>query len=122
MRSWLGAVTAALVVAWRGAGAPGPRVPPTAPSALAGPSRAGALARHLVAEMTFPPGTKPFPPRSLPRSMRNPGAPAGEGWVRAERVLLAPVKPPAAWAVVQAHAPFNEPGAMGPAAVNGLAG
>jgi hypothetical protein len=72
--------------------------------------------------MTFPPGTRPFPPRSLPRAMRNPGPPAGQGWVRAERVLLAPVKPAAAWAVVQAHAPFNEPGAMGPAAVNGLAG
>jgi hypothetical protein len=35
-------------------------------------------------------------------------------------VLLAPVKPAAAWAVVLAHAPFNEPGAMGPDAVNGL--
>src|SRR5439155_3553362 len=81
-----------------------------------------ALARHLVGEMTFPPGTRPFPLRSLPRAMRNPGPPSDQGWVRAERVLLAPVKPAAAWAVVLAHVPFNEPGAMGPAAVNGLAG
>ena len=50
------------------------------------------------------------------------GPPSGQGWVRAERVLLAPVKPAAAWAVVLAHVPFNEPEAMGPAAVNGLAG
>jgi hypothetical protein len=52
--------------------------------------------------------------------MRDTRAPSGPGWVRAERVLLAPVKPAAAWAVVLAHAPFNEPGAMGPDAVNGL--
>lgn len=122
MRSWLGAVAAALVLAGCGSAAAGPAVRATAPSASAGSSRAGALARHLVAEMTFPPGTRPFPPRSLPRAMRNPGPSASQGWVRAERVLLAPVKPAAAWAVVQAHAPFNEPGAMGPAAVNGLAG
>jgi hypothetical protein len=54
--------------------------------------------------------------------MRNPGPPSGQGWVRAERVLLAPVKPAAAWAAVLAHAPFNEAGAMGQDAVNGLAG
>jgi hypothetical protein len=72
--------------------------------------------------MTFPPGTRPFPPGSLPRAMRNPGPPSDQGWVRAERVLLAPVKPAAAWAVVLAHAPFNEPGAMGADGVNGLAG
>jgi hypothetical protein len=49
--------------------------------------------------------------------MRDIRAPSDPGWVRAERVLLAPVKPAAAWAVVLAHAPFNEPGAMGPDAV-----
>lgn len=122
MRSWLGAVAAALVLAGCGSAAAGPAVRATAPSASAGSSRAAALARHLVAEMTFPPGTRPFPPGSLPRVMRNPGPPSDQGWVRAERVLLAPVKPGAVWAVVQAHAPFNEPGAMGPAAVKGLAG
>ena len=135
MRSWLGVVAAALVLAGCGSAAAGPVSPAsrsTAPPASASPagagssrpdsSRAAALARHLVAEMTFPPGTRPFPPGSLPRAMRNPGPPSDQGWVRAERVLLAPVKPGAVWAVVQAHAPFNEPGAMGPDAVNGLAG
>lgn len=122
MRSWLGAVAAALVLAGCGSAAAGPAVRATAPSASADSSRAAALARHLVAEMTFPPGTRPFPPGSLPRVMRNPGPPSDQGWVRAERVLLAPVKPGAVWAVVQAHAPFNEPGAMGPDAVKGLAG
>ena len=122
MRSWLGAVAAALVLAGCGsaaagpAGPVGPAVRATAPSS----ARAAALARHLVAEMTVPPGTRPFPPRSLPRAMRDIRPPSGPGWVRAERVLLAPVKPAAAWAVVQAHAPFNEPGAMGRDAVNGL--
>ena len=128
MRSWLGAVAAALVLAGCGSAAAGqvsPASRSTAPPASASPagagsprpdsSRAAALARHLVAEMTFPPGTRPFPPGSLPRAMRNPGLPSGQGWVRAERVLLAPVKPGVVWAVVQAHAPFNEPGAMGPA-------
>ena len=140
IRSWHGAVAAALVLAGCGSAAAGPVSPAarsTGPAASGGaagavspgtgssrpdPSRAAALARHLVAEMTFPPGTRPFPSRSLPRAMRNSGPPSGQGWVRAERVLLAPVRPAAAWAVVLAHVPFNEPGAMGPAAVNGLAG
>lgn len=119
IRSWHGAVAAVLLLAGCGsaaAGPAGPAVRATAPSS----SRAAALARHLVAEMTVPPGTRPFPPRSLPRAMRDIRPPSGPGWVRAERVLLAPVKPAAAWAVMQAHAPFNEPGAMGPDAVNGL--
>jgi hypothetical protein len=127
-RSWHGAVAAALLLAGCGsaaAGPAGPAVRSTTPPASASPAGAGsagaaALARHLVAEMTVPPGTRPFPPRSLPRAMRDIRAPSGPGWVRAERVLLAPVKPAAAWAVVLAHAPFNEPGAMGPDAVNGL--
>jgi hypothetical protein len=128
IRSWHGAAAAALVLAGCGsaaagpAGPAGPAVRATTPSASAGSSRAAALARHLVAEMTVPPGTRPFPPRSLPRAIRDITAPSGPGWVRAERVLLAPVKPAAVWAVVQAHAPFNESGAMGPGAVNGLAG
>jgi hypothetical protein len=130
IRSCLGAVAAVLVLAGCGSAAVGtvsPAARSTGPSTSAvssrpDPSRAAALARHLVAEMTFPPGTRPFPPGSLPRAMRNPGPPFDQGWVRAERVLLAPVKPGAVWAVVQAHAPFNEPGAMGPDAVNGLAG
>jgi hypothetical protein len=135
IRSWHGVVAAALVLAGCGSSAAGPVGPAvrstglSASASAAGtgssrpdPSRAGALARHLVAEMTVPPGTKPFPARSLPRAMRDTGPPAGQGWVRAERVLLAPVTPAAAWAVVEAHAPFNEPGAMGPAVVNGLTG
>jgi hypothetical protein len=125
MRTWLGVGAAALVLAGCGSAAAGsvsPAARSTAPPASArpDPSRAATLARHLVAEMTFPPGTRPSPSRSLPRAMRAIGPPSGQGWVRAERVLLAPVKPAAAWAVVLAHAPFNEPGAMGPAAVNGL--
>ena len=61
MRSWLGAVAAALLLAGCGsaaAGPAGPAVRATAPSS----SRAAALARHLVAEMTVPPFNTPRSP------------------------------------------------------------
>ncbi|MGH3178426.1 MAG: hypothetical protein ACRDPF_31690, partial [Streptosporangiaceae bacterium] len=95
---------------------------PTADSA-AGPAsvRASALVRHLVAEMIFPPGSKPASLRSVPRALRDPG-PGGKGWARAERLLLAPAGPAAVWAAVLPHPPFNDQATMGAAAVNGPVG
>ena len=89
MRSWLAAAAAAIFLAGCGTG---PRTPPPPyrqplrRRVGLGPGRA--LVRHLVAEMIFPPGTKPASLRSVPRALRDPG-PFGKGSARAERLLLA---------------------------------
>lgn len=135
MRSWIGAVAAAALLVGCATAAPGPTagpgpatgsaayatIPATRTDAATGSSRAAAVARHLVAEMTFPPGTRPASLRSVPRALRDPGPP-GPGWAHAQRLLLAPVKPAAVWAAVLPHAPFNEDATMGQAVSSGAVG
>jgi len=134
MRSWLGVVAMATVVV-AGAGlavtsGAAAAIPSTQAKTVASQrariavsprAKAGALASRLVAEMKFPAGTKPAVLRSIPAALRDDG-PAGPHWARAERVLLAPDKPAAVWAVLLAHKPFSSPGSMGTAGSNGPEG
>jgi hypothetical protein len=116
MRSWRGVVAAAILLAGSGTALTG-----GVASAASSPSpaaKATALARQLVAEMRFPAGTKPATLDSIPSALRDPGPP-GSHWAHAERLLVAPVKPAAVWAVLMAHKPFDEPGSMGEAGSNG---
>jgi hypothetical protein len=95
------AVTAALVTASGTAAA--------AASPASGPAKAAALASRLVDEMTFPAGTKAAPLRSIPAALRG-ADPLNEPAAHAERLLVAPVKPARAWAVVLGHRPFSSGG------------
>jgi hypothetical protein len=117
MRSWLGIVAAAAVLAAGTCTAVGASAAPAA----SGPAKAAALASHLVAEMTFPAGTRPSSLPSIPSALRDNG-PSGSHWVHAERLLVAPVKPTAAWAVLLAHKPFGPGESMGQAVSSGPTG
>lgn len=128
MRSLMGAVAAAVVLAGCGTVAAAPaggyaaRTSAVRTVAATGSfAQAEALARHLVAEMRFPRGTRPSSLRSAPSGLRDPG-PSGPGWAHAVRLLVAPVKPAAVWATVLSHPPFNSDALMGPAASNGPVG
>jgi hypothetical protein len=123
MRSWLGVSAAVVLLAGCGtaagatAGTGG-----TARTATPRPeTKAAALAGRLVTEMRFPAGTKHPALSSTPKTLRNEG-PSGGHWVHAERLLVAPVKPAAVWALLLAHKPFDDGGSMGSAADNGLTG
>ena len=125
MRSWLTAAAAAIFLAGCGTAAAHPTAGPTASRPTASRSatgsasvRAGALVRHLVAEMIFPPGTRPASLRSVPRALRDPG-PFGKGSARAERLLLAPAGLAAVWAAVLPHPPFNQQTTRGGFAFSG---
>jgi len=144
MRRWLGVVVTAVLVtgasiiaagdgsvtAAAAAGPAGNRPAGNSPAgksgagtglAANGPAKAAALAGHLVAEMTFPAGTKSAPMKTIPSALRDNG-PFGGHWARSERLLVAPVKPAAVWAVLLAHKPFDDAGSMGSAADNGPTG
>jgi hypothetical protein len=71
--------------------------------------------------MTFPAGTRTSTLTSTPSALRDNG-PAGSHWARAQRLLVAPVKPTAAWAVLLAHKPFGSGGSLGQDANNGAVG
>jgi hypothetical protein len=120
VRSWLAAAAAAIFLAGCGTAAAHPTAGPTASrtAARSASARAGALVRHLVAEMIFPPGTRPASLRSVPRALRDPG-PFGKGSARAERLLLAPAGLAAVWAAVLPHPPFNQQTSRGGAAFSG---
>jgi hypothetical protein len=123
MRSWLGVVAAAVLLTGGGAvladGAASAHTVSASPSPAPSPAARGAkLASQLVAEMRFPAGTKPAALASVPAALRD-GGPPGSHWAHAERLLVAPVKPAAVWAVLLAHKPFDEPGSMGAAGSNG---
>jgi hypothetical protein len=126
MRSWLGIVTAAALMVGGGtaiaSGAAASATPQQVHQASTSPrAKAQALAAKLVAEMTFPAGTKTAPLSSTPSALRS--NPYGGHWTSAERLLVAPVKPAAVWAVLLSHRPFDETGAsMGTAASNGPVG
>lgn len=132
MRAWLGAVAAVVVLAGCGAAAAAPTGGSAARTATDGSAdrtaaatgsfaQAEALARHLVAEMRFPRGTRPSTLRSVPSGLRDPG-PSGPGWAHTMRLLVAPVKPAAVWAALLPHPPFNDGGSIGAAASNGPVG
>jgi hypothetical protein len=114
MRSWVAAVAAAVLLAGCGTAAARPATGPG--HRAGGPARsqvkAVTLARHLLQQLSLPPGTRPAHVRSLPAPLRDPRAP-GAGWASARRILLAPGKPPAVWEKLLAHAPFNEPARSG---------
>jgi hypothetical protein len=121
VRLWIGAAAAAVFLAGCGTAVAAPvtgqltrAVTSSAASASAasGPARAQALARHLIAEMAFPRGTRQASLRSIPAALRDPGPP-GAHWAKAQRLLLAPVKPAAVWAVLMDHAPFGYGGTVG---------
>lgn len=118
MRSWLGVVIAAAVLV-TGCGIANASSP--SPRAASPEAKAAALASKLVAEMRFPAGTRPSSLRSTPKALRS-GGPAGSHWAHAGRLLFAPVKPAAVWAVLLPHKPFNEAGSMGTAGGNGPTG
>jgi hypothetical protein len=71
-------------------------------------AKALALARHLVAEVHVPPGTRPVHLSSLPPSLRDPQAPSGPGWASATRILVAPGNAIAVLDTLLAHAPFGD--------------
>jgi hypothetical protein len=128
MRSWIGIVVAAVMVAGGGTvaacGTAAAAAKPASPAHAASPSpaaKAATLAGHLVAEMTFPARTKPASLHSIPAALRDAGPP-GSHWAHAERLLVAPVKPAAVWAVLLSHKPFDDSGSMGPAADTGPVG
>ena len=122
MRSWLGVVAAAVLLTGGGAvladGAASASPARTVSASPRPAARAAKLASQLVAEMRFPAGTKPATLASIPAALRD-GGPPGSHWAHAERLLVAPVKPAAVWAVLLAHKPFDEPGSMGAAGSNG---
>ena len=121
MRRWV-ALAAVVVLAGCGTAhaTAGPRTGTTASATAARTSadsggtqaKALALARHLVAEMRLPPGTRLAHPASIPRLLRR-SPPLGAGWASAERLLVAPGKPAAVWKLVLAYPPFNEPSGPG---------
>ena len=115
MRSWLIAAAAAIMlIGCAAAHATAPvHANATAHAAKTGPapsqgSQAKALARHLVAEVHVPPGTRPMHLGSLPPSLRDPQAPSGPGWASATRILVAPGNAIAVLDTLLAHAPFGD--------------
>jgi hypothetical protein len=113
MRSLLAAAAAAVLLAGCGsalAQSGAAMVPVGASRAGTAGSRAqaAAYARHLLAELSLPEGTKPASVTMLPPLLRAHG-PAGPGWAGASRVLIVPGKPLAALRRISTHAPFNEP-------------
>ena len=110
MRSWLTA--AAVAIALTGcATAHATTAASARPASGPGPqAKALALARHLVAELRLPPGTKPAHLSSLPPDLRDPQAPPGHGWASAIRILAAPGSAIAVLNTLLTHAPFNETG------------
>jgi hypothetical protein len=123
MRSWLVAVAlataTAIALAGCAAGPPGPRTgtgTATATSSRANGTRAQALAlaRHLLAELSVPPGTKPAHVRSLPPLLRDHRGP-GAGWAGGQEILVVPGNPRTVLERLDAHAPFSAPTRYGPA-------
>ena len=121
MRSWLAAVAlaaaTAIVLAGCAAGPAGLR-PGTgiATSSRANGTRAQAmaLARHLLAELSFPPGTKSAHVTSLPPLLRGHQGP-GPGWAGGQEILVVPGNPRSALERLDAHAPFGTPTRYGSA-------
>lgn len=123
MRSWLAAVAvstaAAILLAGCASGpaGPGPGAGPrvvTSSWANGTKAQAQALARHLLAELSFPPGTKPAHVRSLPSLLRDYHGP-GAGWAGGQEILVAPGNPRSVLERLDAHAPFSTPTRYGPA-------
>ena len=123
MRSWLAAVAvstaAAILLAGCASGpaGPGPGAGPrvvTSSWANGTKAQAQALARHLLAELSFPPGTKPAHVRSLPSLLRDYQGP-GAGWAGGQEILVAPGNPRSVLERLDAHAPFSTPTRYGPA-------
>jgi len=83
-------------------------------------AQAMALARHLLAELSFPPGTKPVHARSLPSLLRDYQGP-GAGWAGGQEILVAPGNPRSVLERLDAHVPFSTPARYGPAVPHGPA-
>jgi hypothetical protein len=121
MRSWLAAVAVstatAILLAGCAAGPAGPR-PGTGTAmssrAIGTRAQALALARHLLAELSVPPGTKPAHVRSLPPLLRDHRGP-GAGWAGGREILVVPGNPRTVLERLDAHAPFGAPTRYGPA-------
>ena len=127
MRSWLAAVAvstaAAILMAGcaSGPGGPGPGPRIVTSSRVHGTkAQAMALARHLLAELSFPPGTKPVHARSLPSLLRDYQGP-GAGWAGGQEILVAPGNPRSVLERLDAHVPFSTPARYGPAVPHGPA-
>ena len=121
MRSWLAAVavsTATAILLAGCAARPAGPAPGTgiATSSWANGTRAQAqaLARRLLAELSFPPGTKPAHVRSLPPLLRGHQSP-GAGWAGGQEILVVPGNPRSVLERLDAHAPFSTPTRYGPA-------
>ena len=97
MRSWLvaAAVSTAILLAGCAAAPAGPRPgtgTPTSSQANGTRAQAQALARHLLAELSVPPGTKPAHVRSLPPLLRGHQGP-GAGWAGGQEIIVVPGNP-----------------------------
>ena len=121
MRSWLAAVAVsaavAIVLAGCAAGPAGPRPGTgitTSSWATGTRAQALALARHLLAELSVPPGTKPAHVRSLPPLLRDHQGP-GAGWAGDQEILVVPGNPRTVLERLDAHAPFSTPTRYGAA-------
>ena len=113
MRSWLIAAVAGIIVT--GCATATGHAAAQAHAAATGPApgqgsqaKALALARHLVAEVRVPPGSRPVHPSSLPPALRDPQAPSGPGWASAASILVAPGNAIAVLDTLLAHAPFGD--------------
>ena len=119
MRSWLAAVAvstaAAILLAGCASGPAGPGPGPVTSSWVhSTKAQALALARHLLAKLSFPPGTRPAHVRSLPSLLRDHQGP-GAGWAGGQEILIAPGNPRSVLERLDAHAPFSTPTRYGPA-------
>jgi hypothetical protein len=113
MRSWLVAAVAAITVT--GCATAHATATAHAHAAATGPApgqgsqaKALALVRHLVAEVSVPPGTRPEHLSSLPPGLRDPDAPSGPGWASVTRILVAPGNAIAVLDTLLQHAPFGD--------------
>jgi hypothetical protein len=123
MRPWLGVVVVTVLLTGTSTASAASAARSVPASVAASPAaKAKALASSIVAEMRFPAGTKPAALTSIPSTLRDDG-PSGSHWAHAERLLVAPVKPAAVWAVLLPHQPFDDSGQdMGTVGDNGPIG
>jgi hypothetical protein len=119
MRSWLTATAAMAAILLAGCTNTGTSTAASSaaavPAAWPAGTKAQALAeaRHLLALLRLPPGTKPVHLTALPSGMRAE-PPPGAGWAAAGETLLTSRNPRAVWALLDAGPPFGMPAQYGP--------
>jgi hypothetical protein len=124
MRIWLAAAAAAVLLAGCSTALANPATAPVRPHTAAAPAvsirtRALALARRLVGELSPPPGTRTVHLAKLPWPLNQPQAPLQPGWVRVTETLEAPAKSASEWTGLLARTPLHDIGGLTPGATAG---